>query len=185
MAGDVSWGLTGMVWSNLQQFALSSRYTKMNFNKGKLESISNYGATVAYAFGNVFGFVTYASIFPLGKWGVTGANLTVSFASAEYAEGLKQYTVSHSILLFYTKPFVINKRLTLSPDLYLAGAPVTYGTKQNIFTISQDVGLLTGCGLDYALTKRFKINMGIKTSLNTNPDIPILIFGVIGSKINL
>jgi hypothetical protein len=25
MAGDASWGLTGMIWSNLQQFALSGR----------------------------------------------------------------------------------------------------------------------------------------------------------------
>jgi hypothetical protein len=185
MAGDASWGLTGMVWSNLKQFALSGRYTKMHFDGGKLQSISNYGGTVAYAFGSVFGFVTYAKIFPLGKWGVTGVNATVSVASADYGDNDKQYTTTHSLLLFYTKPFQINRRLTLSPDLYISGSPVTYGTKDNQFTVSNDMMFLTGCSMDYAITKRFKFNTGLRTSLSTNPDMPMLVFAVIGSKVNL
>ena len=187
MAGDVSWGVTGMIWSNFQQFALSGRYTKMNMNEqGKLASISNYGGTVAYAFGNVFGFVTYAQIFPLGKWGVTGANATISVASADYGtEGKKQFTTTHSLLLFYTKPFTVNRRLTISPDLYISGSPVTYGTKDNSFTVSEDMMFLTGFSMDYSITKRFKFNTGFKTSLSTNPSVPMLLFMVVGSKINL
>jgi hypothetical protein len=185
MAGDASWGVTGMIWSNFQQFAISGRYTKMNVDEGKLQSISNYGGTVAYAFGNVFGFVTYAQIFPLGKWGVTGVNATISVASADYGEDGKQYTTTHSLLFFYTKPFPINKRLTLSPDIYLSGSPVTYGTKDHQFTVSTDMMVLTGCSMDYSITKRFKFNTGLKASLSTNPDMPILIFAVVGSKINL
>jgi len=185
MAGDASWGLTGMIWSNLQQFALSGRYTKMHFDGGKLQSISNYGGTVAYAFGSVFGFVTYAKIFPLGKWGVTGVNATISVASADYGDNDKQYTTTHSLLFFYTKPFQINRRLTLSPDLYISGSPVTYGTKDNQFTVSNDMMFLTGCSMDYAITKRFKFNTGLRTSLSTNPDMPMLVFAVIGSKVNL
>jgi hypothetical protein len=181
MAGDVSWGLTGMVWSNLQQFALSSRYTVMNMNdQGKLSNITNYGATVASAFGNMFGFVTCAKIFPLGKWGVTGANATISFATSQ-----STLTTTHSLLLFYTKPFMINRRLTISPDVYMSGSPVTYNTKTNQFTISQDVGFLTGASIDYSITKRFKFNTGLKTSLNTNSSIPTLLFVVVGSKVNL
>jgi hypothetical protein len=181
MAGDVSWGLTGMVWSNLQQFALSSRYTVMNMNdQGKLDNITNYGATVASAFGNTFGFVTCAKIFPLGKWGVTGANATVSFATSEGA-----LTTTHSLLFFYTKPFVINRRLTISPDVYMSGSPVTYNTKTNLFIVSQDITFLTGAAIDYSITKRFKFNTGLKTSVNTNPSMPILFFAVVGSKINL
>lgn len=185
MAGDMSWGLTGMVWSNLQQFALSGRYTKMNFDGGKLQSLNNYGVTVAYAFGSMFGFATYAYIYPMGKWGVTGANLTVSVNNSEYAEGKKQYNITHSLLLFYTKPFPINKRITISPDLYISGSPVTYATKQKQFLVSEDMGFLTGASVDYSITKRFKINLGLKTSLSTNPDQPALFFAVVGSKVNL
>jgi hypothetical protein len=185
MAGDMSWGVTGMVWSNLKQFALSGRYTKMNFDGGKLQSLNNYGVTVAYAFGSMFGFATYAYIYPMGKWGVTGANLTVSVNNSEYAEGKKQYNITHSLLLFYTKPFPINRRITISPDLYISGSPVTYATKQKEFLVSEDMGFLTGASVDYSITKRFKINLGIRTSLSTNPDQPALFFAVVGSKVNL
>ena len=185
MAGDMSWGVTGMVWSNLQQFALSGRYTKMNFDGGKLQSLNNYGVTVAYAFGSMFGFATYAYIYPMGKWGVTGANLTVSVNNSEYAEGKKQYNITHSLLLFYTKPFPINRRITISPDLYISGSPVTYATKQKEFLVSEDMGFLTGASVDYSITKRFKVNLGIRTSLSTNPDQPALFFAVVGSKVNL
>ena len=185
MAGDMSWGVTGMVWSNLQQFALSGRYTKMNFDGGKLQSLNNYGVTVAYAFGSMFGFATYAYIYPMGKWGVTGANLTVSVNNSEYAEGKKQYNITHSLLLFYTKPFPINRRITISPDLYISGSPVTYATKQKEFLIGEDMGFLTGASVDYSITKRFKINLGVRTSLSTNPDQPALFFAVVGSKVNL
>jgi hypothetical protein len=180
MAGDVSYGLTGMVWSNLKQFALSGRYTKMHFGEGKLTHITNYGGTIAHAFGNTFGFVTYAQIFPLGKWGVTGANGTVSFASSD--NGM---TATSSILLFYTKPFTVNRRMTISPDLYISGSPVTYGIKGNTFVVSEDMMFLTGFNMDYSITKRFKFNTGLKTSLSTNPTIPVLFFAVVGSKVNL
>jgi hypothetical protein len=180
MAGDVSWGLTGMVWSNLQQFALSGRYTKMNFDEGKLYRIDNTGATLVHAFGNTFGFLTYAQIYPLGKWGVTGINATVSIQKSE-----QQFTTTHSLLVFYTKPFQINKRLTISPDLYISGSPVTYGIKDNTFDISEDMMFLTGFNMDYSITKRFKFNTGLRTSVSTNPDIPMLFFAVVGSKVNL
>lgn len=180
MAGDVSWGLTGMVWSNLQQFALSGRYTKMNFDEGKLSRIDNTGATIVHAFGNTFGFITYAQIYPLGKWGVTGVNATVSIQKTD-----KQFSTTHSLLVFYTKPFTINRKLTISPDLYISGSPVTYGIKDNTFSVSEDMMFLTGFNMDYSITKRFKLNTGLKTSLSTNPSIPMLLFAVVGSKINL
>lgn len=180
MAGDVSWGVTGMVWSNLQQFALSGRYTKMNFDEGKLSRIDNSGATLVHAFGNTFGFVTYAQIYPLGKWGVTGVNATLAIQKTP-----DQFTTTHSLLVFYTKPFQVNKRLTISPDIYISGSPVTYGIKDNTFTISEDMMFLTGFSMDYSITKRFKFNTGLKTSLSTDPSIPMLFFMVVGSKVNL
>jgi hypothetical protein len=190
MTGQSSWGVTAMVWSNLQQFALSSRYTAMHFDEGKLTGISNFGLTAAYAFGTTFGFGTYAYIYPMGKWGVAGANVTVAFAGAEYLPDPsstpgKQMSLTSSILLFYTKPFTVNRRITLSPDVYFSGSPLIYLTKEGTFTESKEVNILTGLGVDYSFTSRFKLNIGVRTSISSNPDIPMLFFGVIGSKINL
>ena len=180
LMGNTSWGLSSMIWSTLNQFAVSGRYTIMNFNDGKLDNISNFGITGVYLAGIPLGFATAASIFPFGKWGTTGVNYTFSVAGAD--QGLN---LSNNILLFYTVPVPVSKRLTISPDIYLSGSSTGYLTAQKKFITSNDVGVMTGASFDIALTKRFKFNFALKTSLNTNPIVPPMYFGMIGTKINL
>lgn len=180
LMGNTSWGISSMIWSTFNQFALSGRYTIMNFNDGKLDNISNFGITGVYLAGIPLGFATAASIFPFGKWGTTGVNYTFSVAGAD--EGLN---LSNNILLFYTVPVPISKRLTISPDIYLSGSATGYLTAQQKFVTSNDVGIMTGASFDIALTKRFKFNFALKTSLNTNPIVPQTYMGMIGTKINL
>jgi len=180
LMGNSSWGLSSMIWSTFNQFAVSGRYTLMNFNDGKLDNISNFGITGVYLAGTTLGFVTAASIFPFGKWGTTGVNYTFSVAGAD-----KGMNLSNNILLFYTVPVPINKKLTISPDIYLSGSSTGYLTAQKKFITSNDVGIMTGASFDIALTKRFKFNFALKTSLNTNPIVPPTYFGMIGTKINL
>lgn len=180
LMGNSSWGISSMIWSSLDQFALSGRYTKMNFNNGKLESISNYGLTSVYLGGSMLGFATAAYIFPMGKYGVSGANYTFSVAGADVGLNL-----SNNILLFYTIPIPINKRLTISPDLYVSGSSTGYLTSQKLFVTTDDVGFLTGASFDIAFTKRFKLNFALKTGFSTNAEVPQNYLGMIGTKINL
>lgn len=180
LMGNSSWGISTMIWSTLDQFALSGRYTKMNFNAGKLESITNFGLTGVYLGGSMLGFGTVAYIYPMGKYGVSGANYTLSFSGADV--GLN---ISNNILLFYTIPIQINKRLTISPDLYISGSSTGYLTSQKMFVTSDDVGFLGGASFDIALTKRFKFNFGLKMGVNTNPEVPINYLAMIGTKVNL
>ena len=180
LMGNTSWGVSTMIWSTLDQFALSGRYTKMNFNAGKLESITNYGLTGVYLGGSVLGFGTAAYIYPIGKYGVSGANYTLSFSGADV--GLN---IANNILLFYTIPIQINKRLTISPDIYISGSSTGYLTAQKIFVTSDDVSFLGGASFDIAFTKRFKFNFALKTGINTNPEIPINYLAMIGTKLNL
>ena len=180
LMGNTSWGVSTMIWSTLDQFALSGRYTKMNFNGGKLESISNYGLTGVYLGGSILGFGTAAYIYPMGKYGVSGANYTLSFSGADV--GLN---IANNILLFYTIPIPVNKRLTISPDLYISGSSTGYLTSQKMFVTSDDVGFLGGASFDIAFTKRFKLNFALKTGINTNPEIPINYLMMVGTKLNL
>jgi hypothetical protein len=178
--GNTSWGISSMIWSTFDQFALSGRYTIMNFNEGKLQSISNYGITGVYLGGTMLGFATAAYIYPLGKYGVSGANYTFSVAGAD--NGLN---LSNNILLFYTIPLKVSKRLTISPDVYLSGSSTGYLTDQKVFVTGDDVGVMTGFNFDIAFTKRFKFNFALKTSFNTNPIVPQTYMGMIGTKVNL
>ena len=162
--GNASYGLTSMIWSTFDQFALSGRYTRMHTKNGNLTHISNYGITAAYIGGGVVSFATAAAIVPLGKYGITGANYALSYANNSWSNGL---------LLFYTKPVTVSKRLTISPDIYLSNS------------LTKDLGIMTGANFDIALTKRFKFNCGLKTTLSTNPDVPQGYMAMIGTKINL
>jgi len=156
LLGNVSYGLTSMIWSSFNQFALSARYTKMG------KAIFNYGLTGVYLQGNTIAFATAAVIKPIGK-AVTGFNYALTY-TGEFGNGL---------MAFYTRPFKVNKYLSMSPDIYVSNS------------LTRDVGILTGSGFDVSISKRFRFNCGLKVSLNTNPAVPITYMGMIGTKINL
>lgn len=156
LLGNVSYGLTSMIWSSFDQYALSARYTKMG------KAIFNYGLTGVYLQGNVIAFATAAVIKPIGK-GVTGFNYALTY-TGEFGNGL---------MAFYTRPFRVNKYLSMSPDIYLSNS------------LTKDVGVLTGSGFDVSLSKRFKFNCGVKVGFSTNPEAPVMFLTMIGTKINL
>ena len=156
LLGNVSYGLTSMIWSSFDQYALSARYTKMG------KAIFNYGLTGVYLQGNVIAFATAAVIKPIGK-GVTGFNYALTY-TGEFGNGL---------MAFYTRPFRVNKYLSMSPDIYLSNS------------LTKDVGVLTGSGFDVSLSKRFKFNCGVKVGFSTNPEAPVMLMTMIGTKINL
>jgi hypothetical protein len=184
MTGMSSWGLTSMIWFNFKQFALSGKYTKINFSKsGKLKWVHNINLTSVYSYGNIIGFVGYSGILNAGKWGVTGFN--TSAAMTLITEEEKNTFISPSVTAFYTKPFKSGKRLTISPELYIISTPLIYSTKERITTTDRTFSAFIGSGFDYQITRRFKFNMNYKANLSTNPDFPILSFFLIGSKINL
>ena len=184
MTGMSSWGLTSMIWFNFKQFALSGKYTKINFSKnGKLKWVHNINLTGVYSYGNIIGFVGYSGILNAGKWGVTGFNTSV--AMTKINDEQKNTFISPSLTAFYTKPFKASKRLTISPELYIISTPLLYSTVEKVTTTDRTFSAFIGSGFDYQLTRRFKFNMNYKANLSTNPDFPILSFFLIGSKINL
>ncbi len=183
MTGMSSWGVTSMIWFNFKQFALSGKYTKISFSKnGKLKWIHNINLTGVYTYGNILGFVGYSGILNAGKWGITGFNTS---AAATLITEDKNTFVSPSITAFYTKPFKANKRLTISPELYVISTPLIYSTKEKVTTTDRTFSAFLGSGFDYQLTRRFKFNLNYKANLSTSPDFPILSFFLVGSKINL
>lgn len=183
MTGASSWGLTGMIWMNFKQFALSGRYTKMIFNKkGALKYISNLSLTGVYSYGNLIGFGGYSGIINLDKYGVTGFNISAAFTKVSDSKGM---FLSPSFTAFYTKPFPYGKKLIISPELYIMSTPLIYSSSEKIATTDRNFGAFVGAGFDYKITKRFKFNFNYKANLSTNPEIPVLSFFLIGSKVNL
>lgn len=183
MTGASSWGLTGMIWMNFKQFALSGRYTKMHFGKkGQLRYIHNFSATGVYSYGNLIAFVGYSGIINLNKAGVTGFN--VSASGALISENKTSF-FSPTVTAFYTRPFTTGKKLTISPELYIMSTPLIYSAQDKITSTDRTFSAFIGSGFDYKITKRFKFNFNYKLNVSTNKEIPILSFFLIGSKVNL
>ena len=185
LTGKMSWGVTGMVWFNFKQFALSGKYTRISVNKsGKLKYISNIALTAVYSYGNILGFIGYSGILNAGKFGVTGFN--VSGAASVISEDNNTF-FSPSITAFYTKPFYVNKRkrLTIAPELYIISTPLIYSTKDKVTQSDRTFSFFAGSGFDYQISKRFKFNVNYKLNASTNREFPILSFFLVGSKINL
>jgi hypothetical protein len=183
LTGTSSWGVTSMIWFNLKQFAISGRYSKIQFSKnGKLKLIHNLNLTGVYSYGNYLGFLGYSAILNAGKWGVTGLN--VSAAATKIPEDGNLF-MSPSITAFYTKPFKANPRLIISPEIYIISTPLIYSSVDKVTVTDRTFSAFLGSGFDYQLSKRFKFNFNYKLNMSTNPDFPILSFFLIGSKVNL
>lgn len=183
LTGTSSWGVTSMTWFNFKQFAISGRYSKIQFSKnGKLKLIHNLNLTGVYSYGNYLGFLGYSAILNAGKWGVTGVN--VSAASTKIPEDGNLF-ISPSVTAFYTKPFKANTRLIISPEIYIISTPLIYSSVDKVTVTDRTFSAFLGSGFDYQLSKRFKFNFNYKLNMSTNPDFPILSFFLIGSKVNL
>jgi hypothetical protein len=183
MTGLSSVGVTAMVWLNFQQYALSARYTKIHYNKSKkLKFVHNLNLTGVYTYGNYLGFLGYSGILNGGKWGITGFN--VSGAVTIITEEKNGY-YSPSITAFYTRPIKVNKKLIISPEIYVISTPLVYSSKEQVSISDRYFSGFIGSGFDYQISKRFKLNVNYKANLSTNPKFPILSFFLIGSKINL
>ena len=183
MTGTSSWGLNSMIWFNFKQFALTGRYTKIHYSKNhKIKLIHNLNLTGVYSYGNILGFFGYSAILNAGKYGITGINTSGAVTKTPDDKNL---FISPSITAFYTKPFKVNKKLIMSPELYVISTPLIYSSVDKVSVQDRTFSAFIGTGIDYQITKRFKVNINYKANMSTNPSFPILSFFLIGSKINL
>jgi hypothetical protein len=179
MAGDKSYGITGMIWSNLNQFAVSSRYTKITFNDQQATTVSNTSLTTAYAMGSIFVFLGYSEVISKPKLGVLGYN--VNLGAMFLTGGIQSYL--SSLTMFYMKPVLLTKRIIITPSMFASGTPILYS--QNQTSVDTNLALMAGSTFDYAITKKFKFGFDYKISFGTISNIPTLNMIMIGSKIQL
>jgi hypothetical protein len=89
-----------------------------------------------------------------------------------------------SATAFWTKPYQISRKSTLSPGVFLMTSPYTYNSKLGS-TWNYNVMSLVGTGYSLKLSKRFGFNIDYKASISTVPGSPILSFFLVGSRLQL
>jgi hypothetical protein len=194
LAGNESWGANAMIWSTLNQFALGGGYTKMDFQQGKLSQIHSYSVTAAYLEGNYMGLVGYTNIKPSPKYGTYGYNVGVITlllrdtkvdTETRRIDRIFKLSLSTSAVVFWTKPYVVNTKLTLSPQVFLMNSPISYNSRTGETTVNRQFSFLVGSSFDYKISKRFGLSLNYRAMGSTEPKSPILSNFLIGSRLML
>ena len=136
--------------------------------------------------GNMGHSLTY-----LGKKGsVKGIALATSLISIGFqvAEGqILQDAVllAPSLTGFWTKSFNYSPKLAISPMVAVSSPFMLHDWFAQTTTWNSDLMAIVGSSFNVGLTKRFKLNIGVNTIHNTNPDIRMTWNFTIGSRFSL
>ena len=187
LAGDVSYSAGLMVNSNLSSIVMTGGITKMGMtDDGQLDAIHSYGTGIAYLGGNYMNLLGYTYIKPTAKKGTYGYNVGVInlFLKNDETGGF-EYNMATSAIVFWTKPYQYNKKLTISPQVFTMFAPISYNSATGVTTVNRHMGFLLGAAFDYKISKRFGFSANYKLSGNTKPFSDFLSNFQIGSRMVL
>ena len=186
LRGDKSYGVTSMVWSNLKQYMVMANYSKTFFVKGAPRFVYSASLMGSRMFSTLSAGNNHSIVY-LGKKGtVAGLSLGASTIYLNYKirEGgvlVDQALLSGNITSFATKPFNFD-RYSLSPMLAVSLPLINHDLYSKETTYNKDIMIITGVSANYALTKKFYLNLGINATHNTNKEIRSLLNFTIGSR---
>jgi hypothetical protein len=183
LMGDKSYSATALIWSTLNQFALSGGITKMDFEEGKLNAIHSYGTTFAYLKGTLMNLNGYTYIKPHPKYGTFGYNVGVITLMMPNV-GSRGYSVSlsASAVGFWMKPYQYSRKVTLTPQVFVMQSPIAWNTMTGNSSVSRTPGAIIGLGYDYKLSKRFGLSTSYRGAMTFEPNFSLLHNFQIGSK---
>jgi hypothetical protein len=179
LAGDVSYGATAIIFSNLKQFALSTRYSKMEFSGTELCGIATYSYTAAYNAGSMIHMGAFSYVKPYKTY-VFGYNAAVVATRIPF-EDKKQLFSTTSITLFAIRSMIINKKLSIAPELFLMGSPISYSFRSDALSANGQLSYIVGNSFSWAISKRFGLSANVKYMGGQMQTIGVLI----GSRFNL
>ena len=179
--GMFSYGLSTSVRVDLKQIVIGGSTSDIIMKNGKVFGVASTSVTYVTDWDNKFIFYGWSFVKPLDKGAVAGLALS---GNSLILTGT-QVMLSPSIIAFYTRPYQISRKQTISPEIYVISSPVMFGQQDKKATYDANVSFFTGAGTDIRFTKKFKVNINFKVNISTNPDVPIMSVFALGSKINL
>jgi len=183
LMGDKSYSATALIWSTMDQFALSGGITKMDFEDGKLNAIHSYGTTFAYLKGTLMNLNGYTHIKPHPKWGTFGYNVgIITLMMPRISSGGYDVSLSASAVGFWMKPYQYSRKVTLTPQVFVMQSPIAWNTLTGNSSVTRTPGAIIGLGYDYKISKRFGLGVSYRGAMNFEPKFTLLNNFQIGSK---
>ena len=186
LAGDVSYSAGLVVNSDLSSIVTTGGITKMEMKPdGNLKAIHSYGTAFAYLGGNYMNLMGYTWIKPTPKRGTYGYNVGLINLFLKNDDGGFTYNMASSLIVFWTKPYIMNKKLVVSPQVFTTFAPLAWNSVTKVSTVNRHMGFLVGAAFDYKISKRFGFSFNYKVSSNTASGTPFLSNFLVGSRMML
>jgi hypothetical protein len=183
LMGDKSYSATALIWSTLNQFALSAGVTKMDFEDGKLNAIHSYGTTFAYLKGTLMNLNGYTWIKPHPKYGTFGYNVgVITLMIPKMNGGGYDVSLSASAVGFWMKPYQYNRKVTLTPQVFLMQSPIAWNTMTGNSSVSRTPGVILGLGYDYKISRRFALSTAYRGAMTFESKFNLMNNFQIGSK---
>jgi len=179
--GTFSYGLNTSIRVDLKQIVIGGSTSDIIMKNGKVFGVTSTSVTFVTDWDNKFIFYGWSFVKPLNKGAVAGLALS---GNSLILTGT-QVMLSPSIIAFYTRPYQISRKQTISPEIYVISSPVMFGQRDKKATYDPNVSFFTGAGTDVRFSKRFKLNINFKVNISTNQSIPLMSVFALGSKINL
>lgn len=179
--GMFSYGISTSVRADLKQVVIGGSTSDIIMKKGKVFGVTSTSITYVTDWDNKFIFYGWSFVKPLDKGAVAGLALS---GNSLILTGT-QVMLSPSIIAFYTKPYQISRKQTVSPEIYVISSPVMFGQRDKKATYDANVSFFTGAGTDIRFSKKFKLNVNFKVNISTNSSVPVMSVFALGSKINI
>ena len=179
--GESSWGVNSMIFTDLKSFALSGNKSKMVFKEGQLKAVKAYSYTYAWMRGIPMMFGGYNYVIPHPKYGTIGFNTSIINLKLKSDVNNHSYQFISSLVGFWTKPYKLSAKSTISPGVFLMASPYSYNNKSGN-SWNYNIAGLIGTGYTYQISKRFVLALDYKLNASTAKGVPLLIFVMIGSR---
>jgi hypothetical protein len=83
------------------------------------------------------------------------------------------------------RPFPVNPKLTLSPQVFVMNSPINWNSKTGETTVNRQMSYMVGSSFDYKISKRFGFSLNYRVSGSTQKGTPLLSNFLIGSRLTL
>jgi hypothetical protein len=125
----------------------------------------------------------YTWIKPHPKLGTFGYNVgIITLMMPRMGEGGYDLSVSASAVGFWMKPFQYNRKVTLTPQLFVMQSPLAWNLATGNSSVSRTPGVIVGLGYDYKISKRFALSTSYRGAMTLEPKFNLMNNFQIGSK---
>jgi hypothetical protein len=184
--GDRSYGVTAMLYDNLQQWGLSSNTSKVTITSDyKVSWIDGLSLSYMRNFKSNSIAMSASRMKPMGKAGTVGVGFNGSNMWMKDIDGIKSNIMSFSYNVLYTNSFKVNNRINYAPALIFAQSPISYLNNKKYGLTSRDQIYILANSYTVKITNKFSVNVNWTIIASTNEFMPIMNSFMIGSKIPL